>query len=816
MLGILQDVKYSFRVLTKSPLFLGMVLLLLCIGTGVNTLVFSVVNAVLLRPLPFSSPDRLYLLWESSPMIKNLPELPVAPVDFLEIRNSNRSFENLAAFRAAEFSLTSTDPPERVAGARISANLFPLLGVQPFLGRTFFPEEEQAGKDNVVVISTTLWKRKFAGDPGIVGKTLSLDQMPYTIVGVMPAGFQFPHGSEMPAAMRFAPISEIWKPLGLTPQEYNDRGNFRYAVLGRLKPGVTITQALTDLNTIVQAINSQQPRHNNAVTARLVPLQEFAVHNVRPALTLLWMASFLVLATACFNVASLMLARSLGVRREIALRAALGAGKRQLVQQVIIESVMLTVAGGLLGFALATILLRLVIVWLPIDLPRASEIHINLQVFAWCMVTSIVTGLLVSVGPAKSGTSGALEQVLRSSGNGTTYSSFGRRFQKALVTFQVMASLVLLMCTLLIGLSFNKLMQVDVGFATDNVLTMQIPLTAAEYPSPEKRKDFFEAVMKNVKSLPGIRKVAVVDSVPLSGGGRTTNTTLRGEPCNSADELSVEYRIVSPEYFQAMGIPIRQGRAFVDQDSGSSSTPAIINEVFAQQCWPAQNPIGKEFKPGRGQQGPWVSVVGVVRDVRNSSPAVDAAPQAYLPYFDATLPTMTMVVQTANDPLSMVSSVQRAIWQVNKHQAVSNVRSTRQLFSETLARQRFEVVLLVFFAVTALSLAGGGVYGVSSYMAAQRGREIGIRIACGADRKSLIRLLVKDAIRPAIIGVIGGSLISLIALRFVRSELYQIRETNPLVLILTSLVLMALSAIAGYIPARRAVCTDPIRVLKQE
>jgi len=814
MRAFLQDMRYAVRSLRKRPVFLGMALLLLCLGTGVNTLLFSVVDSVLLRSLPFENSQQLCLLWESSPVVQNSRDLPVTPADFLEIKKSNRTFQDLAAFRAAEFNLTSTDEPERVAGARISANLFSLLNVQPRLGRTFLPEEEQAGSDSVVIISNALWKRRFGSDGTAVGKTLRLDEKTYTIVGVMPLGFEFPRGAEMPAAMRFSPATEIWKPLGLTPEEYSDRADFRYAVLGRLKPQVTLQQARTDLGSLVQAINGRQSRLEDTVTAKVVPLQESVVHDIRPAIMLLWIASFFVLLTACLNVASLLVIRAIASRREIAVKAALGASRGQLVRQLLIESTLLTVTGALLGFGAATFLLRLLVTWMPANLPRTTEIHINSNIFLLSLLTSLVTGLVFGLIPAKAGVTANVEDVLKSSGTGAAYSVFGRRLQKTLMIFQVATSQVLVVCALLVVFSFSKLMHVDLGFATDNVLTMQIPLTISQYPSEEKRKEFFQAVIEKVQTLPGVRAVAVIDSLPLSGGGRTTNTTLRGEHCNADDNLPVEYRFVSQEYFRVMGIPLQLGRTFVPTDS--SDTSAIINETFAQECWPGQPPIGKQFKTGRGKQGPWKIVVGIVKDVRSASPAAVSRAQAYLPYFDSVPPAMTLVIQTAGDPLSLVHSVQNEIWSVDKHQPVYKVRSTRQLFSETLSKQRFETFLLVSFAVIALSLACAGVYAVTSYSATQRRLEMGIRMAFGAERRSLLGLMMKDALGSAFLGIAGGLLASLVVSRYMQSELYQVKSTSPAILISTSVIMLLMAALASYLPAYRASVVDPMRVLRQE
>ena len=810
----LRDMRYAVRALRKKPVFLGMALFLLCLGTGVNTLLFSVVDSVLLRSLPYENAQQLCLLWESSPVVQNSRDLPVTPADFLEIKKSNRTFQDFAAFRAAEFNLTSTDEPERVAGARISTNLFSLLNVQPRLGRTFFPQEEQAGSDSVVVISDALWKRRFGSDGTVLGKTLRLDEKTYTIVGVMPPGFEFPRGAEMPAAMRFSPATEIWKPLGFTPEEYSDRADFRYAVLGRLKSQITLQQARTDLDSTVQAINGRQSRLEDTVTSKLVPLQESVVHDIRPAIMLLWIASFFVLLIACFNVASLLVIRAIASRRELAVKAALGASRRQLIQQLLIESTLLTVTGALLGFVSAAFLLRLLVTWMPANMPRAAEIHINPGVFVLSVLTSLVTGLIFGLVPAKAGVTASVEEVLKSSGTGATYSVFGRRLQKTLMIFQVAASQVLVVCALLVVFSFSKLTHVDLGFATDNVLTMQVPLTVSQYPLAEKRKEFFQAVIEKVQLLPGVRHVAVIDSLPLSGGGRTTNTTLRGERCNSEDNLPVEYRFVSPEYFRVMGIPLELGRTFVPMDS--SDTTAIINETFAQQCWPGQSPIGKQFKTGRGQQGPWKTVVGIVKDVRSSSPAAMARPQAYLPYFDSVPPVMTLAVQTAGEPLSLVHSVENEIWSVDKHQPVYKVRSTRQLFAETLSKQRFETFLLVSFAIIALSLACAGVYAVASYSATERRLEMGIRIAFGAERKSLLALMMKDALGSAVLGIAGGLLASFVVSRYMQSELYQVTGTSPVILISTSVIMLAVAALASYLPAHRASVVDPMQVLRQE
>lgn len=812
MTGLLKDIRYALRTLFKSKVFTITALLLLAVGTGVNTLIFSVVDSVLLRPLPFSKSQQLYLLWESSPLVNYARDLAVTPADFLEIRGSNRVFRDTAALRSADFNLTSTDQPERVAGARVSANLFNILGIQPFIGRGFTPEEELAGNDSVVTISYALWQRRFGGSTNVIGKTLRLDDKPYTIVGVMPFGFEFPRGAEMPAVMRFGVATEIWKPIGLTSAEYSDRGNFRYAVLGRVKNGISFPQITADIGSIIHAINARQKRAQDVVVAKVIPLQESMVRNVRPALVLLWLASFFVLALAAFNVANLLLARSFAHQREIAVRAALGASRWRLVRQLMIENLVLTVSGGLLGFALACWLLRFLTAAGPADLPRLESVSIDINIFLVSLLISIVTGLTFGLIPARAGITRDLERTLRS--GAATHSRFGDRLQKTLMAFQVSISLVLVTCALLTGISFAKLMRVDLGFTADNILTMEIPLTPTLYANAIQRKDFFESVIEKVRQLPGITGVAVIDSLPLSGGGRSTNTTFHGQPCNAGDELMVEYRFISPDYFHVMGVPLNHGRTFNPQDS--SDTSAIINETFAQQCWPGQDPLGKQFKSGRGDKGPWLSVIGMVKDVHNSSPGSGVRPQAYLPYFDSGLANLTLVSKTAGDPQAMVKAEQEAIWSVDKRQPVSKIQTMRQLFSESLARQRFESFLFVSFAILGIGLACAGVYGVTSYTVAQRNFEIGIRMAFGASRGHLLGLILKDALRIVFLGVGIGIIASIEIAQLLQSELFEISGHSPLLLSGIAILMITLAGLASFFPARRLSSGDPIRGLRQE
>lgn len=811
---ILRSLRYTARRLVKAPTITATVLLILAIATGFNTAIFSAVDAVLLRPLPFRNPGHLVLMWESTPIDKTTDEVPITPADFLEIRHSNRSFDAIAALKAVSFNLTSADVPEKVSGARVSATLFSMLGVKPVLGREFTPEEELAGNDKVAIIANTLWRRRFNSDPTILGKNIVFDGNVYTVVGVMPAGFEFPGGSEFPAYLRFGTGTELWKPLGLTPDEYTDRSNFRYVVLGRVKDSTTLPQARSDLAAIVSAINARQTDVNDTVGAKIVPLQEQMVREIRPALLLLWGASFLLLSIACVNVTNILLAHANAHRKQIAIQSALGASRSRIVGEALLHSVTLSIAGGLAGCAIAVLLMRLMKAYGATNLQRLTAVGVNGWVLGCGLLVSIITGILFGLVPARTIVRHDLIAVLNQNAEGHSERLAGKNLRRFFIILQVSLSVILVSSAFLAILSFAKLLRVDLGFQAQRVLTMNISLPPARYASAEQRFAFFRSVLDNVRALPGVKSTAVIDSLPLSGSGRTTKTTIMAEACPPDQKPWVEYRVISPDYFSVMNIPLLRGRNFAGGDS--ASTQAIINQEFAERCWPNQDATGQHFKPGSGTSGPWLTIVGVVKDVRSSSPEESPQMQAYLPYFEDAPASMALTVQTASDPAGLIAGVQRAIWAVDKQQPVDHVGTMNQFFSNAISRRKFQTILLTCFALAALLLAATGIYGLASYLVVQRRYEMGIRAALGATDTSIVRLILKESLGSAGIGVLIGVVTSWSFARVLQSFLYEVQASSPVILLGIALFLIGVVFIASYFPARRAAQVDPLTVLRAQ
>ena len=802
---IAQDVRFGIRVLFKNPSFTFIAVLALALGIGANTAIFTVVNAVLLRPLPYKDPDRLMTIWEDASKV-GFPHNTPSPANFLDWQNQNQLFEGMAALHRQTFNLTGIGEPERIDGRRVSANLFALLGVDPQLGRGFFHDEDQPGGNRVVMLSDRLWKRRFSADPSIVGKTLSLNGQAYTVVGVMPQRFEFPSRDD-----------ELWVPLAFPPEEAARRGSHYLEVIGRTKPGITPQQAQAEMNTIGSRLEQQYPDSNSNIGVTVIPLHEDLVGEIKPALLMLLGAVGFVLLVACANVANLLLARAAVRQKEIAVRMALGASRWRLVRQFLAESVLLGALGGVFGLALSFVALLVLRTFIPEEISQGTAITIDGRVLGFTLLISVLTGLIFGLAPAaqKSELNDALKEGGREGGSG----SRGKRIRGLLVIAEVAVCLILLIGAGLLINSFLRLRTIDPGFQTDRLLTMSVVLPQLKYPDRAKRAAFYTEVLQKVESLPGVKSAGVVNWIPLVFQGDSIGISIEGQPNPIASQRpNAATRIISPHYFSAMGMRLLKGRSLDERDKATSPAVSVISEAMARRFWPDQDPIGKRFTPGdptRADQ--WIEVIGVVNDIRQFELTAEPRPQIYLTYEQVGfLAPRFLVVNTDVDPTSLAASIRQAVWEVDRDQPVSNIATMEEVLSDSIARQRFSMLLLAIFAGIALVLAAVGIYGVMSYSVAQRTHEIGIRMALGAQTGTVLKLAVGYGLKLVLAGIVIGLVAAFLLTRVMSTLLFGVTPTDPATFAVISLILIVVALVASYIPARRATKVDPVIALRYQ
>jgi predicted permease len=810
MLGDLwQDLRYGVRALVRNPGFTAIAVLALALGIGANSAIFSVVNTVLLQPLPYKDSDRLVMVWEDD-TAGGFPKDTPAVANYIDWRDQNQVFEGMAAMADQSFNLTGIGDPERIEGKLVSANLFSLLGVAPQVGRTFLSEEDQPGRNGVVVMSHGLWQRRFGSDPNVVGKTLSLNGQTVQVVGVMPANFQFPSREE-----------ELWAPIAFTPQQLASRGRHYLQVVARLKPGITPEKASAEMNTIAVRLQQQYPDTNNQLGVAIVTLREHLVGDIRPALFVLLAAVGFVLLIACANVANLLLARAAVRQKEIVIRVALGANRFRLVRQVLTESLLLAAIGGGLGLLLAIYGVTVLKSFIPATIAQAQAVTIDGKVLLFTFAVSMVTGLVFGLIPALQASNFNLNETLKEGGRDSGAGTRGNRIRSLLVIAEVAISLILLVGAGLLINSFLRLRGVDAGFRSDNLLTMRIVLPDLKYKEHAQRTAFYSDVINRVQALPGVESASVANWIPLVRQGDSTGFSIAGVPDGGPGQRPVVMtRVVDPKYLQTMRIPLLQGRNFEPQDKLESPAVAIINETMAQRYWPNQDPTGKRITTGRftsTDPNDWITIIGVARDVRQVDLAVEPKPQMYLTYIQADFfAPRHLIVKTKVEPMALAATVRKAVWDVDKDQPVSNIRSMEEVLSESIARQRFSMLLLGIFAAVALVLAAVGIYGVMSYSVTQRRNEIGIRMALGAQKSDVLKLTVGHGLKLVMIGVAFGLAGAFALTRLMSSLLFGVRATDPATFIAISVILVAVALLASYIPARRATKVDPLVALRYE
>jgi putative ABC transport system permease protein len=803
----LHDLRFALRMLLKNPGFTIVTIIALALGIGANTAIFSVVNTVLLRPLPYKDPERLVMVWEDASKSGHPRDTPTA-ANFVDWRNQNQVFEGMAAITDESFNLTGVGDPERLEGMRVSATLFPLLGVEPQLGRVFTSAEDQPGSQRVVLLSYGLWQRRFGGDPSIAGKPLTLNGKTYIVVGVMPARFQFPTTD-----------NQIWVPIAFTSEEAADRGVHYLQVVARLKSGVTLPQAQAEMSTIASRLQQQYPETNTDVGAAVTSLHEYLVGDIKPALLILLGAVGLVLLIACANVANLLLARAAVRQKEIAVRVALGARRLRLVRQFLTESILLSMLGGIVGLVIAYTGLVLQKAFLPENISQAREISIDLKVLGFTLFVSVATGVIFGLAPAIQAVRFKQSETLKEGGRDAATGGSGKRLRSLLVTAEVAISLVLLIGAGLLINSFVRLRNVDPGFRSDNLLTMKIVMPDAKYLDRPRRIAFYNDLLQRVQSLAGVRSAAITTNLPLYHQGNSIAVNIEGRPePPPGQENIVVTRIISPGYFDTMTIPLLSGRKFSDQDILTSPSVAVISETMARSFWPNEDPVGKRIGIGEIKSDrDWTTVIGVARDVRQIQLTAAPEPQMYLTYLQfGFFDSRDLVVKTDVDPASMAATVRKAVWEIDKDQPVSNIQTMEAILADSIAQQRFSMVLLAIFAGVALVLAAVGIYGVMSYSVAQRTREIGIRMALGAQTGAVLKLAVGYGIKLVLIGIAIGLIAAFALTRLMSTLLFGVTATDPITFTLISLLLICVAALASYIPARRATKVDPMIALRYE
>jgi putative ABC transport system permease protein len=803
-----KDVVFGLRTLLRHPATSAIALLALALGIGANTAIFSVVNGVLLEPLPYGDPERLVMVWEANPG-RGFPRFAVSPPNFADWRTQARSFERLVAVSSQDVNLTGREQPEALSMALVSDGFFQVMGVPMTRGRGFHAEEMKPGSGRVTVLSHGLWQRRFGSDEAILGRPIQLNGEPYTVVGIAPEGFEFPNEREL-----WAPMAEEIDPA--------QRGAHYLRVVGRLKPGVSAERAATEMSAIAGRLEKQYPDSNTGWGTLVIPLRENVVQDIRPALLILLAAVSFVLLIACANVANLLLARVAAREREIAVRTALGAGRVRLVRQMLTESAVLFLGGGLLGLLIAFWGVKLLVAVDPGGLPRVQEIDVDGRVLLFTLGVSLVTGLLFGLIPALHATGGGrLYDALKEGGRAMAGGGRGKLVRNALVLVEVAVALVLLVGAGLLIQSFSRLQAVDPGFRPEGVLTAGVNLPAFKYPDSPRQAAFYRQLIERLETQPGVESVGTIMPLPLSGSRFVLTFAVEGRPAPPPnEEPNTNIRTISPGYFKTAEIPLIKGRVFTDRDREDSEPVVIINQTMAARIWPGQDPLGRRitFDDATDPEAQWRTVVGVVGDVRHGTLDEDGGSEAYWPQFQTPFEGTAIVVRAAEgrSPESLAGAVRQVVRGIDPDLPVDEVRPFDEVVSEALSQSRFKTVLLGLFAAIALVLAAVGVYGVISYSVTQRTHEIGIRMALGAERASVLRMVVRQGMALVLTGVGVGVLLAFLASRYLATQVYGVSTSDPATFVAVPLVLAAVSLLANYLPARRATAVDPLEALRYE
>ncbi len=806
--NLLQDLRYGLRMMLKAPGFTAIAVLALALGIGANTAIFSIVNAVLLRPLPYRDPEQLVQVWDNFRQLK-LEKIWISVPEYADYGKLTGVFAQTAAYDTWDINVTAGDAPERVHGILATASLFPMLGVNAEVGRVFNDEEDKPGSNQVAVLSHGYWLRRFGGDRGIVGKKLSFDGKTYSVIGVMPAGFAFPDKE-----------TEVWVPIAFDPSLFaeTERGSRYINMVARLRPGVSVERAAAEMDATAARLQQQYPDSyaaNSGWGVSVIPLHEQVVGDVRKPLIILLGAVAFVLLIACANVANLLLVRAAVRQKETAIRTAMGASRGRLIRQLLTESVVLSLTGGALGLLLAVVGINLILSFSPADVLPVKEVGLDARVLGFTLLVSLLTGVIFGLAPALQASKADLNEVLKESGR-TTIGGKRQRTRSALVVLEVAMSLLLLIGAGLMIRSFMRLLRVDPGFKSEHVLTMQLSLPQTKYAQPPQRVAFYRQVLQRLEALPGVKAVGAINQLPLTGSSSDRTFNEQGKPPQNPPP-NAEFRVVSPGYFRAVGIPLVKGRYFADTDQETTPKAVIINQAMARRYWPGEDPLGKRISfDGAPGQPNWREVVGIVGDVRQLGLGSEAKPEMYVPFTQFPRLNMTLVAQSAGDPAKLTSAVRSEVRAIDADQPVYNTRTMEEVLAQSVAKQRLNMLLLGIFAGVALVLAAIGIYGVMSYTTAQRMHEFGIRMALGARPKDLLTLVLGQGMLLALLGVVLGLVAAFLATRVMSSLLYGVSSTDPLTFIGVALLLLLVALAASLVPARKATRVDPIIALRYE
>ena len=816
------DIRYALRAFAKNPGFTLAAVLSLAIGIGANTSIFSVANALLLRPLPYKDANRLVILWNRSPGL-NITEDWFSPAQYLDIKNGHHGFEQVAIAIGGNYNLTGEREPERVGVTRVSSNLLPMLGVSAERGRLFVPGEDSPGAAATAVLTDGMWARRYGRDPEMIGKSITINGQPYEVVGILPQRFALPR--EVLPLLDGTEQADIFLPLPLAPNAAQIRTNEDYNLVGKLKPGVSVVQAQAELDTITARLRRDYPENyppNGGLTFSIVPLLEQVVGNVRPALLVLLGSVGLVLLIACANVANLQLSRAVARQQEIAVRTALGASRWRIIRQLLTESVLLALGGGALGILMCLWSMQWMRVLGTKSIPRLQDVGIDSRVLLFTVLLSVCSGILFGLAPALRVSRLDLNATLKDASRGSAGTSavwgHGNNVRRLLVVSELALSLVLLIGAGLLIRSFVRLQNVSPGFNAQNVLTFDLTMTGRKYGDKQAILNTYRQLWDRLEHVPGVSASGGVTSLPLSQAYAWTPITVEGRtPLPGEKFLNADERVVGGHYFEAMGIPLRRGRFFNEQDDASKPRVVLVDEYMAEQVWSGQDPIGKrihivELK----SDDPWQTVVGVVGRVKQDTLDSDPRIAFYLPQTQYPTRAMTVALRSGHEPSGVLSAVKNELRKLDADLPMYYIRTMQQRVDESLARRRFSMLLLAVFAGVALALATIGIYGVMAYLVNQGTREIGIRVALGATRRNIVSLVVRQGMALALSGVAIGLAGTFLLTRLIRSLLFGVQATDPVTFVGIALLLGLVALLASYIPARRASRVDPLVALRYE
>lgn len=796
---VLADIRYAVRQLRKAPGFAAVAIIALALGIGASSAVFTVVNGVLLRPLPYEEGDRLVMVVE---VVPQYGRFSVAPANFLDWRRQASAFVRIAAFTSGTDTFIGSDGPERIAMAAVSWDIFHLLGVQPMLGRAFEATEDAPGKNAVVLLSHGFWQRRFGGDAGVLGRPMRLGDAVVTIVGVMPPDFVFPNRT-----------IAFWRPIALDPSNAT-RGGHYLGVVARLAPGVSLEEARTEMKAIAQRLAEQYPASNRDESAEVVTWYELIVGPVRPLLLTLLASVAVVVLIACVNVANLLLVRASVRERELAIRAAVGAGRGRILSQILAESLLLAVLGGAAGLGLAWLSIGPIRTLSAGSIPRVADLALDGSVLAFALALTLATTVLAGAVPAWQASRGRFGAILREGGRSST-SARAHRLRAGLLVAEVALSIVLVVGAMLLLRSFAKLTAVEPGFDPDGVLAFGVSLPQTSYPDDHHRAAFYDRLLEGIRAVPGVQEAGMTQTLPMRSDYMLSFSIEGRAPAPDGRERSANYRVVSPGYFTALGIPVVRGRAFTAHDTEVAPMVAVVDEAFARTHFGEEDPIGHAIDIGNGTDGVY-RIVGIVGSVRHEGLA--AAPRAtmYVPYKQDVFRSMWLVARTQGDPMQLAGAMRRAVGEIDPALPAFAMTALSTIVSDSVAQRRFSLLLLMVFALVALLLAAVGLYGVVAYTASRRTQEIGLRMALGAQGRDVMQMILAGGMKLAVVGLAAGLALALALGRFIESLLFGVTPFDPLAYAVSAGVLLATAGIASYVPARRAMAVDPLVALRQE